>query len=281
MVTIMRKKLKLTRILGVLFALLVVFWSVAPIIWIFMTGIKDPDEVYQMPPTIWPETATFENIKAVFQERPFAAYIRNSAIVALSTVLISSFLGITAGYGFSKFRFGGKALLLGLILLTRTIPPPSLLVPFYTIAKYFGLINTHFVLIMCYVYIALPLNIWIIRGFFDSFPNELIDAAEIDGCSRIGALCTVVVPNILPAAIAIAIISFMLAWNELLYGVVFTTTPYARTLSPGITDFFGDFHIFWSHLSAAAFIAIIPAILFTLLFSRHMVSGLVEGAVKG
>jgi len=217
----------------------------------------------------------------IFSERPFSYYLRNSAIVAISTVLLSTTLATLAGYGFAKFQFRGKGIWLILILLTRTVPPASLLVPFYIMGRALGIINTHIILIAGYVYLTLPLNIWIIIGFFQQFPNELIDAAEIDGCSRVAALFRVVLPSLLPALTAVGIITFMLAWNELLYGVVLINTKVAKTLSPGLTDFFGDFHIFWNQLASAAIVAILPAIAFTVFFSRYLVAGLVRGAIKG
>ncbi|HUV07170.1 MAG TPA: carbohydrate ABC transporter permease [Spirochaetia bacterium] len=256
-------------------------WSLAPIYWIFITGLKQTGEVYLYPPTLIPQGVTFENILYIFTERPFAYYLRNSIIVSVVTVFISTSFATMAGYSFAKFHFKGKALLLLLIILTRTVPPASLLVPFYAIGRALKLINTHAILILGYVYLTLPLNIWIIIGFFEQFPDELIDAAEIDGCSRTSALFRVVLPSLLPALTAIGIITFMLAWNELLYGVVLVNTKAAKTLSPGLTDFFGDFHIFWNQLSAAAIFAILPAIAFTLFFSRYLISGLVRGAIKG
>jgi multiple sugar transport system permease protein len=270
-----------TRSLLVLLIGLIAIWSIGPIYWIFITGLKGGEEVYLYPPTVFPLDITFESIKYIFTERPFAYYIRNSGIVALATVFISTFCATLAGYAFAKFGFKGKAILLLLIILTRTVPPPSLLVPFYRIGTVLHLINTHTILIMGYVYLTLPINIWIIMGFFEQFPDALVDAAEIDGCSRVSALFRVVLPSLLPALTAVGIITFMLAWNEVLYGIVLTNSKVARTLSPGLTDFFGDFHIFWNQLSAAAIFAILPAILFTVFFSRYLVSGLVRGAIKG
>lgn len=268
---------------SVLLLLLVIItvWSIGPIYWIFITGLKDAEEVYWYPPTLFPQKITLHNIRDIFTERPFSYYLRNSSIVAFFTVFISTSLATLAGYGFAKFRFKGKGIWLLLILLTRAVPPASLLVPFYAIGKTLGLINTHLILIAGYVYLTLPLNIWIIISFFEQFPDELIDAAEIDGCSRISALFRVVLPSLLPALTAVGIITFMLAWNELLYGVVFLNTKEAKTLSPGLTDFFGDFHIIWNQLSAAAIIAILPAIVFTVFFARYLISGLVKGAIKG
>jgi len=274
------RKIFQRSVLGLLIAI-IALWSVGPIYWIFITGLKDSEEVYRYPPTLFPEKITIESVKYIFTERPFAYYLRNSAIVAVSTVLISTTFATLAGYAFAKFGFRGKGIWLLLILLTRTVPPASLLVPFYVMGKALGLINTHIILIGGYVYLTLPLNIWIIIGFFEQFPDELIDAAEIDGCSRVSALFRVVLPIVLPALTAVGIITFMLAWNELLYGVVLVNTKAAKTLSPGLTDFFGDFHIFWNQLSAAAVFAILPAILFTVFFSRYLMSGLVRGAIKG
>jgi ABC-type glycerol-3-phosphate transport system permease component len=259
----------------------ITMWSIGPLYWIFITGLKNSEEVYWYPPSLFPTKPTLQGLKYIFTERPFGYYLRNSTIVAVSTVILSTTLATMAGYGFAKFQFRGKGVWLILILLTRTVPPASLLVPFYIVGRTLGVINTHIILIAGYVYLTLPLNIWIIIGFFQQFPNELIDAAEIDGCTRIAALFRVVLPSLLPALTAVGIITFMLAWNELLYGVVLINTKAAKTLSPGLTDFFGDFHIFWNQLASAAIVAILPAIAFTIFFSRYLVAGLVRGAIKG
>ena len=264
-----------------LILIFIVLWSIGPLYWIFTTGLKNSEEVYWYPPSLLPAKPTLEGLNYIFTERPFSYYLRNSTIVAISTVLLSTTLATLAGYGFAKFQFRGKGIWLILILLTRTVPPASLLVPFYIMGRALGIINTHIILIAGYVYLTLPLNIWIIIGFFQQFPNELIDAAEIDGCSRVAALFRVVLPSLLPALTAVGIITFMLAWNELLYGVVLINTKVAKTLSPGLTDFFGDFHIFWNQLASAAIVAILPAIAFTVFFSRYLVAGLVRGAIKG
>jgi len=260
---------------------LIIVWSIGPIYWIVITGLKNTKEVYMYPPTLFPRDPTLENFVTIFTERPFAFYLRNSTIVSSITVTISTFFAILAGYAFAKMNIKGKSIWLLVILLTRAVPPASLLVPFYLVGKSFNLINTLVILILGYIYLTLPLNIWIIIGFFEQFPDELIDAAEIDGCTRTSALFHVVIPSLLPALTAVGIITFMLSWNELLYGVVFTNTKAAKTLSPGLTDFFGDFHIFWNQLAAASIIAILPAVIFTAFFSRYLISGLIRGAIKG
>lgn len=270
-----------SRFILLLILIFITVWSIGPLYWIFITGLKNSTEVYWYPPSLFPTKSTLQSLKYIFTQRPFAFYLRNSTIVAVSTVILSTTLATMAGYGFAKFQFRGKGVWLILILLTRTVPPASLLVPFYIMGRKLGIINTHIILIAGYIYLTLPLNIWIIIGFFQQFPNELIDAAEIDGCTRIAALFRVVLPSLLPALTAVGIITFMLAWNELLYGVVLINTKAAKTLSPGLTDFFGDFHIFWNQLASAAIVAILPAIAFTIFFSRYLVAGLVRGAIKG
>lgn len=260
---------------------LIIVWSIGPIYWIVITGLKNTKEVYMSPPTLFPRDLTLKNFVTIFTERPFAFYLRNSVIVASITVIISTFFATLAGYAFAKMNIKGKSIWLLVILLTRAVPPASLLVPFYVMGRAFNLINTLVILMLGYIYLTLPLNIWIIIGFFEQFPDELIDAAEIDGCTRTSALFRVVMPSLLPALTAVGIITFMLSWNELLYGVVLTNTKAAKTLSPGLTDFFGDFHIFWNQLASASIIAILPAVVFTVFFSRYLVSGLIRGAIKG
>ncbi|NLG85585.1 MAG: carbohydrate ABC transporter permease [Firmicutes bacterium] len=265
----------------VFFAAFIVVWSLLPIAWMFVTSFKTENEIYSWPPAWLVKDPTWTNYKNAFIERPFLAYVKNSVIVSFFSVLISCSLAVMAAYGFSKYKFRSGTFLFFLILASRAIPPASLLFPFYMMGRTLHLINTHTILILAYIYITLPLNIWIIKGFFDNFPEELLDAAEVDGCSRLRALGKVVLPILMPAIVAIIIITFITAWNELLYAVVFTNTPDAKTIPTGLIDFFGDFQILWGPLEAAASLSTVPAIIFSFLFARQIVSGLVAGAVKG
>ena len=168
----------------------------------------------------------------------------------------------------------------GLILASRLVPPISFIVPFTIIFSYLKMIDTLAVLIIAYIFFNLPFVIWILSGFFESIPQELDDAARIDGCNNISAFWRVILPLTLPGIIASAILAFLLSWNEFMFALVLTRLE-AKTLPIGMYDFFADGFVRWNWLSAATMYSMVPAIIFVIFFQKHLIKGMLAGAVKG
>jgi len=252
-----------------------------PIIWLFLTSIKTEGEVLRIPIVLFPQTPAFENYVAVFKHIPFEKYILNSVIVAMGSVIVCGIFGSLAAYGFSRFNFPGRDILLFMALGARMIAPVALVVPFFIISRTLHLFDTRLMLIMTHVYANLPIFIWLMVAFFKSIPREIEEAGEIDGCSKLEVLARIVLPLSAPGFIAASIISFLWSWNEFLFALTLTSSVRAKTLPVGLTDFFADRYIVWTQLTAGAVIAFIPAMVFVFFFQKHLRKGIVAGSLKG
>jgi len=272
---------KITRV-SIYFALFVAFFVVVfPLFWIIATSLKSIPETYQWPPTLFPKSPTFEAYIGLWKIKNFSTYFKNSLIVAVASTLASVALASLAGYGFSRFNFKGKDTLLFLFLFTQMIPAILLLLPYFIVMRSLDLINTHLALILAYTSFALPFCTWMLKGFFDSIPQDIDESAMIDGCSRIQSLWHVIMPLALPGFAATALFSFLVAWNHYLFGLGLTTTPDMYTLPVGISSTMGEFRIEWNELMAGAAIASVPTIIVYSFLERYFVEGLTAGAVKG
>ena len=210
----------------------------------------------------------------------FILYIRNSLGVSTISTLIILMLGSISAYCFSKFRFWGNTLLMVLILVSRLIPPIALLVPFFKIATMLRISDTWTAIILTNIYMYLPFSVWLLKGFFDTIPKSLVDAAKIDGCTNFGAFRRVMLPITRPGIAAAAILSFLFSWNEFIFPLILTNSEKAKTIPVGLYDFVGDQYVDYGSMAAATIIACIPAVIFVVFFSRYIVSGLLAGAVK-
>lgn len=251
-----------------------------PFLWMISTSLKPLEEVLEFPIRWWPSNVTLQSYSTAWGIQTFSRYFANSVIVGLSATLLSVVFAVLAGYGFSRFRFRGSRLLMILVLTTQMFPGIMLVIPYFSLASRVGLINSYQLLILTYTSFALPFSIWMMKGFFDSIPRELDEAALIDGCGRFVALLRVLLPVALPGVAATIIFSFLLAWNEFLFALVLLTTPSMYTITLGIANNIGQMRIQWNDLMAASVIATIPTIVLYAFLERHLVSGLTAGAIK-
>jgi multiple sugar transport system permease protein len=252
-----------------------------PLYWMLVTGLKTNAEVYSQRPTYLVQHPTLENFKTIIKGRPTLLYFRNTLIVALVTTFLCIAVGTISAYGFARYKFRGNSFLMFAILSMRIFPPIALIVPLYFMISRVGMIDTLQGLIVVNLYLTLPFFIWIMKGFFQTIPKELDEAARIDGCSRLQAFRKVLLPISFPGMAAASIITFMWTWNEFLFGQILSATSAAKNISVGTVDFITDLFISWNQMSAYGFLACLPAFLFVIIFQRYIVKGLISGAVKG
>ncbi|MEM2668389.1 MAG: carbohydrate ABC transporter permease [Candidatus Methanomethylicaceae archaeon] len=251
----------------------------SPIILMLFTSFKGYEEIFKYPPTIFPQNPTLDIYIRVIKSEAILG-LRNSSIMAIGTTFFVLLASIFSAYGLSKFKFRGRDKILIFILITRIIPPISLLVPYYLLMNSLGLINTYIGMIILYSYLSYPLIVWLLKSFFDEFPQDLIDSALIDGCSRTGALFRVVLPLSATAIAAAAIITFLWTWNEFLYAIVFTNSYDTHPVTVAIFLFVGDYIIEWNCMSAVGIFASLPTIFFFIFAQKYIVEGLTKGALK-
>ena len=245
----------------------------SPIVLIFLNSFKSLEEALIWPPTIIPMRPTIDTYIKVLNS-PVPITLRNSLIIATGTTALVLGLGLPTAYAISKYRFRGSKFSMLFFLASRIIPPLSLLIPFYIMMTWLKIINTYLVLILLDTYLAFPLMVWILKAFFDDFERDLIDAALVDGCSRLGAFLRVAIPLSAVGIAAAGIITFLWTWNEFVYAMIFTATEDIAPVTIGIFHFVGDEVIEWNALSAVGIFTSLPAIIFFILAQKYIVEGL-------
>ena len=254
---------------------------VFPVYWLFITAISPPDQLRQLPPSFWPQTPRWDVFSLVLRERPILHWLGNSALVALGSVALSMSVSVLAGYSLSRFRVRG-ANSLGLFILTAKMLPATLLViPLFGIFRGLDLIGSLWSIILAHSTLIIPFSTWMLKGYFDTIPRELEQAAMIDGCSPLGAMWRVVLPVASPGLAATALYGFVLSWSDYAYARTFLTSAQSNwTANLGITTMKGDYATNWGEISAAAILIALPIILIYLFLERYLVGGLTAGAEK-
>jgi len=268
--------------LAVVYALLAVvnLFVLFPFYSMLITSLKDQASTLTVPVQWWPKRLTFGAYVSMWAGRPYGRYFLNSLIVASMTTLISIGLAALAGYGFSRYRFrGASGLLMGMVA-TQMIPGILLLITYFKVVSALELYNTLTALVIAYTSFVLPFSTWILKGYFDTIPTELDEAAMIDGCTPLATFFRVTLPVAVPGLTATSIYAFLLAWNEFMFAYVLTDSNTKYTISVGIAHLFGEYSVAWNELMAAGMVAAIPPIVLYMFTSRFLISGLTAGALK-
>lgn len=264
------------RIMILFFILTALF----PFFWTLLTSIKPADEIFNIPPKLFPSDVYWHNYVQVFTGRPFAEYIRNSVIIASVTSLVSLLFGSLAAFSLSRFKIKYKMLILFAVLGVSMFPQVSIVSPLFLLFRKIGLLNTHLGLILPYLTFSLPLTIWFLTVFFQKIPRALEEAALIDGCTKLQIFTRIIFPLARPGLITTFILCFIFCWNEFLFALVFTMDETARTAPVGIALFTSRYQIPWGEICAATVIVTIPLIVLVMFTSRRIIAGLTAGAVK-
>ena len=205
-----------------------------PLFWMIVTSLKPGFELFRRPPTMLPETVTFEHYWRLLSETPFLLYFRNSVILASATTFVVVSIGTLGAYSLVRFRYRGRESLAFLVLFTYLLPSVVLIIPLYLFMVKLGLSNTITSLVIAYTTFALPYALWLLRSFMAGIPEDLESAALVDGATRLGAFRDVILPQLLPGIISTALFTFILAWNEYLYALVLVNSDGARPFTTGV-----------------------------------------------
>lgn len=224
---------------------------------------------------------TLNNFATILFERPFFIWFRNSLIVATGTTLLGLVMALPAGYGFSRFSFRGKRWSMLSFLVVQMFPGAIILIPYYVLLANLGLLNSFLGLVLAYSVTALPFVVWMLKGFFDTIPFDLEEAAMVDGFSRISAFYRVILPLSTPAVAVTALFAFLAAWNEWLLAFTIMSSDAMYTLPVGITSFVAEPQVFWNLFAAISILVSIPVVILFIVFQKYLISGLTRGAVKG
>jgi multiple sugar transport system permease protein len=260
--------------------LVVVCLSLLPFLWFLDTSLKTQIDVTAIPPDLLPSGSVHFYESAV-KNYNLLHFVKNSAIVAGASTLITILLSVFAGYALARLRIKYEGVIMGSFLLVSMFPQISIAGPVWKILQSVGWLNTYQGLVIPYVTLTLPLGIWITASFFRELPGELEDAAKIDGCSHFQTLFKVIVPLSAPGVFTAALLVFIYAWNEFFFALLIMTEKSYQTLPVGIALFQGEYTMPWGEIAAASTVATVPLVLLVFLFQKRIVRGLSAGAIKG
>jgi multiple sugar transport system permease protein len=251
-----------------------------PFFWILTTSVKANEDYFAYPPVWVPADASLKHYAALFTRSSGARYFTNSLVISTLSMLAALLVSLPTAYSIARWRFGGGFLSL-LLLVLRMLPAIALIIPLYIMYKLLGLTNSYFGLVIVYTVLYVPFAVWLLVGFLRDFPVEIEEAALIDGCSRLRALVSVVVPIIAPGLAVVALFSFIATWNEFLFAIVLTGIE-TKTMMVLVTSFTsGGTDMFYGEASASVVLGVLPAFVVAFVLQRYLVKGLALGGTKG
>jgi len=279
---------KIRRVIIYILAILVAIWSIIPVYWFINMSLMTENEVASVPVHFWPQeptlanylrmlgynaTATVGNKTVYFLPSGYASAIKsgmiNSTIVAICITAVTLAIAIPTGYAFGRYKFRAKNKLLFTLLMSRSLPPISIAIPFFMLFQTINLLGTLSGLIIIYTSITIPLMTWILMGYFATLPIEVERAARVDGCTRLSALRRVIIPMASAGIGTVAILTFLISWNEFLFAWLLNAGTPAQTLPPVFPAML--YHIIDNTgLAAATIISLIPVMAIALVFGRYI-----------
>ena len=260
--------------------LLIIIVFFFPFFWIITSSFKLPEEIIATSTTIIPRSFTLEHYNKILFNSDFFLYLKNSLIVSFSSMIISIILSVSAAYGLHKLKFFGNKFVEYSLLVTYAFPGVILLVPIYLLFAKINLLNSYFALIIVNVLFATPFAVWMLKAFFKLIPNEIEEAAHIDGATRFTVIFKIIIPLASPGIASVAIFCFIISWTEYLFASILISGDNLKTLPVGLAGIVGQYQIDWGFLLSGAVLASLPVIILFLFIGKYFVSGLTEGAVK-
>ena len=251
-----------------------------PILWMFFTSLKSNTEIFALPPRLLPNHATVEAYLSIFNDPAKVQFFINSYLVAGVVTLLTVLVAILTAYGFSRYTFPFKSTLNVFIISTQTVPPITLLIPYFGMVVGFGIFDTYSALILTYTVFTLPYAILLMTGYLNTLPKELDEAVLVDGGSSWAALWRVIVPLSVPGIVATAVYTFLLAWNEFLFALTLTKSMEMRTVPIGIELLMGQHAFEWNEMMAMSVLGSLPLLVLYLIAQRYFLAGMTAGSVK-
>ena len=255
--------------------------AIYPVLRVLSISLRPGNSIVSTSLSIIPAGATLDSYRKLFTQKDFLLWLWNSLIITLITSMIGLALAATGAYAFSRWKFPGRRAGLLFLLTTQMIPAGMLLIPLYILVVRLQLFNTYRGIIIAYSTTAVPFSIWMIKGYFDTVPIDLEEAAKIDGASQLGAFWRVILPLSTPSLAIAVLFNFMGAWSEFIVAKTLLQKPELRTWPLGFQELSGQFTTEWNSYAAAAVLIMIPVVSIFLYFSKYFVGGLTLGGVKG
>ncbi|MFZ4892895.1 carbohydrate ABC transporter permease [Plantibacter sp. Mn2098] len=264
-------------------AIVVALVTVAPVLWMLIASVIPQRELLAIPFRWVPQTLDFSRYATILGDgavgQTFRGAALNSLIVASGTVIVSLIVSVLGAYAIARLRFRLRKPLVRGMLLSYMLPQVALLVPLYFILYSLGLLDTTLGLIIVDSALVIPFALWILSNYFLTLPEELEESARVDGCSRLGAFFRVILPIATPGIVATTMFSFLLAWDEFMFALIFTS-DHSKTLTVAIAEFSGRYTSDFGLTAAGGLLAAVPPIVIAIIFQRYVVGGMAAGAVK-
>ncbi|MCF6409641.1 carbohydrate ABC transporter permease [Pseudalkalibacillus salsuginis] len=270
-----RRKERLLNVIGIVIVLIFIF----PVFWMIITAFKSQKEIFQTPPTLWPQDFQWSSFVEIFQNGIGQYFLNSITISGLTTILVL-FLAVPSAYGLARFNIKGKGSMILLFLVTQMLPATVILTPLFIMFNNFSLLNSYWGPVLSCATLGVPFSVLILRTFFIGIPKELEEAARIDGCGRLEAFIRVIIPISYPSIIVCGAISFFFSWGDLIYSITFNRNQELWPLTAGIYNAVGRYGIEWNDLMAFATVSILPVIVIFVLLQKQLVKGLVSGSIK-
>lgn len=271
----------LNRVILITCLAVIAVFAFFPIYWMLVTSLTPNKNVFAFPPRLFPAELTLDHYANFLRNPKLLQYLGNSFIVATSTALGSVLVSSYAAYSFSKFRYRGRRSLMFLVLSAQMFPQSLLLISLYLMFSELKMLQTYWALILSFTTFTLPLCIWMLKGYFDKIPTDLIEAAKVDGANHFTILNKIMLPLTAPALVSTGLFAFIKGWNDFIYALTLAG-PEKQTLPPGLVLMYvGEFNAAWADMMAASLIVSLPIMIVFVVMQRYIVSGLVGGAVKG
>jgi multiple sugar transport system permease protein len=251
-----------------------------PFLVVTSTSLKNIGEVFRSPATLIPETLVWSNFREIFTRIPLTRYLVNTLIIAGSATILNIGIGAPAAYALARVAFRGKALFALGILITQMFSPVIILIPLFKIMKGFGLLDSYVALIVTNTAVVVPFTTWMLLGFFRAVPEELEDAAMIDGLSRLQALFRIVLPLTMPGLITTSIYAFVTTWNEFIFALVLAPNRNMQPITMALYAWENNNTVEYNLLMATAVVATVPTIILFAFVRKRLTAGLMAGAVK-
>jgi multiple sugar transport system permease protein len=273
-----KKKLYIISTFVHIMLILIIVIMLFPLLWLYLTSIKLPTDIFATPPVWMPSRFTLENFQDVLFVRRFYLPLLNTIITSVISTVFALIIGSIAAYGLVKHKHAGIIAIF--ILVFRMIPQIMIIIPLFVFFSKLKLIDTRIALILTFITFQLPFIIWLMRSFFSEVPTELEESAKIDGCGPMGALIRIILPVSAPGLAAAAILTLIVSWNEYMFALVITRTMASMTMPVAINQLVTFEKLIWSGMAAESVIFTLPIILISILVQRNIVRGMTMGAIK-
>jgi len=261
--------------------LLIIFIVLFPFLYMISSSLKNEYDIFLYPPKLVGFQVTLEQYQYVLQTSKFLIWFKNGLIVASSVSILSVVVSLLGAFSLVRYKYRGQSFLGKIILITYMFPGILLLIPLFFTLKNYGLVDNLYGLIITHTTFSVPFCLWLMRSYVMTIPVDMEEAAQIDGCSKFGALLRITIPVLLPGVIAAALFSFILSWNEYMFALTLISSEESKTLPLGLQTYVGRRSVRWGAMMGAGFIATLPVLGILIFLQKYMVEGLSAGAVKG